>query len=129
MEEHELGPNGAILFCVEYLEANFDWLVDRLDILLGTERGNGYVIFDTPGQVELWTNHDSLKNMIGRLMKMDYRVSSDACKLIIYLPSPACSCPPFRCSLYHGRFQVYLCCASCPSRHDAAGDAACQCAQ
>ena len=74
MEEYGLGPNGAILYCIEYLEANFDWLVEELDKLLG-EGGNGYVIFDTPGQVELWTNHDSLKNIVDKLVKMDYRVS------------------------------------------------------
>lgn len=80
MEEHGLGPNGAMLYCVEYLEANFDWLVERLDEVLGEEGGGGaggggYVIFDTPGQVEIWTNHESLKRVVERLMKLDYRVS------------------------------------------------------
>jgi GTPase SAR1 family protein len=75
MEEFGLGPNGAILYCIEYLEANFDWLVEQLDELLG-EGGDGYVIFDTPGQVELWTNHDSLKNIVEKLTKLDYRVCS-----------------------------------------------------
>ncbi len=74
MDEYGLGPNGAMLYCIEYLEKNFDWLVERLDELLGDEGGNGYVIFDTPGQVELWTNHDSLKRMVEKLTKMDYRV-------------------------------------------------------
>lgn len=63
-----------MLYCIEYLEANFDWLVEQLDELLLAEGGNGYVIFDTPGQVELWTNHDSLKNVVEKLQKMDYRV-------------------------------------------------------
>ncbi|KAK8869866.1 hypothetical protein IAR55_000434 [Kwoniella newhampshirensis] len=76
MEEYGLGPNGAMLYCVEYLEANFDWLVERLDEVLGEEKGNGYVVFDTPGQVELWTNHDSLKNVVGKLVKMDYRLAA-----------------------------------------------------
>lgn len=78
MDEHGLGPNGAMLYCAEYLEANFDWLVQRLDEVLGGQEGGGgggYVIFDTPGQVELWTNHDSLKRIIERLMGMEYRVS------------------------------------------------------
>ncbi|WVQ81630.1 hypothetical protein IAT38_003754 [Cryptococcus sp. DSM 104549] len=76
MAEYGLGPNGAMLYCVEYLEANFDWLVERLDEVLGEEGGNGYVVFDTPGQVEIWTNHDSLKNVVGKLMKMDYRLAA-----------------------------------------------------
>jgi hypothetical protein len=36
----------------------------------------GYVIFDTPGQVELWTNHGSLRRIIDRLIKLDYRVGN-----------------------------------------------------
>lgn len=79
MEEYNLGPNGAMIYVVEYLEANLDWLIDRLDSLLssaeGLGEGGGYIIFDTPGQVELWTNHDSLRRVIERLTKMDYRVS------------------------------------------------------
>jgi GTPase SAR1 family protein len=75
MNEYGLGPNGAMLYCIEYLEANFDWLIEELDKLLEQDGGNGYVVFDTPGQVELWTNHDSLKNMVEKLVKMDYRVS------------------------------------------------------
>lgn len=75
MDEHGLGPNGAMLYCVEYLEANFDWLEEQLGKMMENERGNGYVIFDTPGQVELWTNHDSMKRIVQRLTKLDYRVS------------------------------------------------------
>ena len=30
MQEHGLGPNGGMLYCMEYLEANCDWLEDQL---------------------------------------------------------------------------------------------------
>jgi len=89
MEEYQLGPNGAMLYVAEYLEENVDWLIGRLDEILSEGKmgeregdedhvgaGGAYVIFDTPGQVELWTNHDSFKRIIERLTKMDYRVSS-----------------------------------------------------
>ncbi|WWC69518.1 uncharacterized protein I206_103460 [Kwoniella pini CBS 10737] len=76
MKEFNLGPNGAMLYCIEYLEINFDWLLTRLDEILEHDNGNGYVVFDTPGQVELWTNHDSLKNVIERLGKLDYRLAA-----------------------------------------------------
>lgn len=46
MSEYGLGPNGAMLYCMEYLEANFDWLEDGL-----AELDGGYVIFDVAGQV------------------------------------------------------------------------------
>ena len=70
MTEHGLGPNGGMLYCMEYLEANYDWLEDRLEEL-GKE---AYVLFDLPGQVELSTNHNSLKRIIERLGKNGFRV-------------------------------------------------------
>ena len=36
MEEYKLGPNGALVFCMEYLEKNLDWLQDRLKELIET---------------------------------------------------------------------------------------------
>ncbi|KAL1405508.1 hypothetical protein Q8F55_009145 [Vanrija albida] len=76
MEEFGLGPNGAMLYCIEYLEANFDWLLEQLDALLETQGGNGYIVIDTPGQAELWTNHNSLRHMVERLTKLDYRLAA-----------------------------------------------------
>ncbi len=71
MQEHEHGPNGAMLYCMEYLEANLDWLEDGLKAL----DDDAYVLFDIPGQVELSTNHDSLKHVVQRLtMKYGFRL-------------------------------------------------------
>lgn len=78
MAEHGLGPNGGMLYCMEYLEANFDWLEDRL-----RELGkDAYILFDLPGQVELSTNHDSVKNIVHKLTKSGFRVR---------VPSSRCS--------------------------------------
>jgi GPN-loop GTPase len=46
MEEYDLGPNGGLVYCMEYLLANFSWLEDKLKQL-----GSQYVLFDCPGQV------------------------------------------------------------------------------
>ena len=70
MNEHGLGPNGAMLYCMEYLEANYDWLEDRLKEL----GPDAYVLFDLPGQVELSTNHESVKRIVKRLGKSGFRV-------------------------------------------------------
>lgn len=59
-----------MLYCMEYLEENFAWLQERLQ-KLGDET---YVVFDLPGQVELSTNHSSLRNIIERLQRQDWRV-------------------------------------------------------
>lgn len=76
MEEYGLGPNGGMIYCLEYLEENFDWLQSSLEKLVD-EQGNRaeYIVFDMPGQVELSTNHDSLRNIVQKLEKLGYRVS------------------------------------------------------
>lgn len=35
MEEFDLGPNGALIYCMEYLETNLDWLEGQLEALKG----------------------------------------------------------------------------------------------
>ena len=58
----ELGPNGALVYCIEFLEANLDWLVDALERLKDC-----YVLIDMPGQVELYTHHNSVRNVLQKL--------------------------------------------------------------
>ncbi|KAH7395023.1 hypothetical protein DE146DRAFT_658919 [Phaeosphaeria sp. MPI-PUGE-AT-0046c] len=69
MEQETLGPNGGVLFALEELEHNFDWLEEALK-----ELGDDYVLFDCPGQVELFTHHGSLRNIFFRLQKLGYRL-------------------------------------------------------
>ncbi|KAJ4352290.1 uncharacterized protein N0V89_007638 [Didymosphaeria variabile] len=69
MEQETLGPNGGILYALEELEHNFDWLEKGLK-----ELGDDYILFDCPGQVELFTHHSSLRNIFFRLQKIGYRL-------------------------------------------------------
>jgi GTPase SAR1 family protein len=70
MADEELGPNGGVLHALETIEHEFDWLEDGLAKL-----ENDYILFDCPGQVELFTHHESLRNIIVKLQKkLDYRV-------------------------------------------------------
>ncbi|CAN8200436.1 unnamed protein product [Coccothraustes coccothraustes] len=66
-----LGPNGGLLYCMEYLEANADWLRERLRALQGH-----YLLFDCPGQVELYTHHQALKNVFAQLAKWNFRLAA-----------------------------------------------------
>lgn len=52
MEEVGLGPNGGLIYCFEFLMENLDWLTEALDSL--TEEY--LIIFDMPGQIELYTH-------------------------------------------------------------------------
>jgi hypothetical protein len=69
MADDRLGPNGAILYALEELENNMEWLEEGLK-----ELGDDYILFDCPGQVELYTHHNSLRNIIYRLQKLGYRL-------------------------------------------------------
>ena len=72
MSNDDLGPNGSVLYALEEVEHNLDWLRDRLKKL-----GEDYVLFDCPGQVELFTHHDSLRRIFFALQKMGYRVRGE----------------------------------------------------
>ncbi|KAL4258942.1 GPN-loop GTPase family protein [Pleurotus pulmonarius] len=72
MDEHGLGPNGGMLYCMEYLEENYDWLEERVKEL----GPDAYILFDLPGQVELSTNHDSVKRIIQKLTKSGVRLAA-----------------------------------------------------
>ena len=46
-EEFGLGPNGGLIYCMEYLLDHAEWLLDKIDSLECR-----YIIFDCPGQVK-----------------------------------------------------------------------------
>ncbi|NWR65560.1 GPN2 GTPase, partial [Bucorvus abyssinicus] len=71
MESLKLGPNGGLIYCMEYLEANIDWLQEKLAAFRGH-----YYLFDCPGQVELYTHHDALKNVFAQLAKWNFRLAA-----------------------------------------------------
>lgn len=52
MEELELGPNGGLIYCFEFLMQNLDFLTEALDPL----SEEYLIIFDMPGQIELYTH-------------------------------------------------------------------------
>ncbi|KAI4839412.1 GPN-loop GTPase [Plasmodium brasilianum] len=66
-----LGPNGTLIYCMEYLLTNFDWLEEKLN-----EHKDSYLLIDTPGQVELYTHNDALRNIVIKLSKLNCRLTS-----------------------------------------------------
>lgn len=71
MDQLKLGPNGGLIYCMEYLEKNLDWLESKLKSLQGQ-----YLLFDCPGQVELYTHNNSIRNIVAQLQKWDYRLAA-----------------------------------------------------
>ena len=51
MAELDLGPNGALIYCMDFVLENIEWLTLKIKSLpLDT-----MLIIDCPGQVELYT--------------------------------------------------------------------------
>lgn len=59
------------VYCMEYLESNMSWLKTEL----GKVKGK-YLLFDCPGQVELYTHNNAVKSIVAELIKMDVRLVS-----------------------------------------------------
>jgi len=68
MGELNYGPNGGLVYCFEYLLQNMDWLEEELG---GYD--DDYLIFDCPGQIELYTHHPFLPTLVQNLSRMGIR--------------------------------------------------------
>lgn len=75
MQKLNLGPNGAMIYCMEYLSQHsvIEWLKNELQPYTPTH----YVLFDMPGQIELYTHYSSVKQMCESLVKdCDFRLAA-----------------------------------------------------
>jgi GTPase SAR1 family protein len=71
MQEENLGPNGGIMFAVEEMEKSLDEFIVQIKRLGSSE----YVIFDCPGQVELYTHHSAMHKIFKALERqLDFRL-------------------------------------------------------
>lgn len=94
MDSLKLGPNGGLMYCMEYLDANFDWFYGELVKLVAND-SKTYLLFDCPGQVELYVHHQSLKNILTKLQKairsLPSEVSSDDIESVATSDNPSTS--------------------------------------
>lgn len=84
MEDEELhyGPNGGLVFCLEYLIENQEWLKQQLcgggeeddDII--EDPDDDYILFDMPGQIELYTHLKVGRQLVELLESWNFRVCS-----------------------------------------------------
>lgn len=71
MGELGLGPNGGLIYCMEHLQENMDdWLTEELDNFLDDD----YLVFDCPGQIELFSHVPVLKNFVEHLKRKNFNV-------------------------------------------------------
>jgi GPN-loop GTPase len=65
MEELSLGPNGGLIYCFEFLLQNLDFLSTAIEPL----SEEYLIIFDLPGQIELYTHIPLLPALIQHLSR------------------------------------------------------------
>lgn len=89
-EETNLGPNGGLIYSMEYIEHHLEDISRAIE---GRIKKNSYLLLDFPGQVELFTHSPCARNIIHRLESMlqirltmvqliDFQYCADASKFI-----------------------------------------------
>jgi len=68
-EQLHYGPNGGLIFCMEYLIDHLDWLEE----IIGTGEDD-YILIDCPGQIELYTHVNVMKRLTEALASWNFRV-------------------------------------------------------
>jgi len=71
MEDESLkfGPNGGLVYCMEYFIQNIDWLSEQLG-----QDEDDYILFDCPGQIELYTHLPTMRQLVDTLQNWNFRV-------------------------------------------------------
>ena len=69
VDEMEFGPNGGLVFCMEYLNANLNWLHEQIEEF----DDDSYFLIDCPGQVELFTHFSMMRTLTEQFMMWNYR--------------------------------------------------------
>lgn len=89
-EETQLGPNGGLIYCMEYIEAHIDEIANAIQDRI---QEDSYLLLDFPGQVELYTHSPCARNILHRLATLlqlrltmvqliDFQYCTDASKFI-----------------------------------------------
>lgn len=60
-----LGPNGGLVYCMEYLEAHADEIIEAI---MERIHPTSYLILDFPGQVELYTHSTCVQKLLRKMV-------------------------------------------------------------
>ena len=72
-EELKFGPNGGLVFCMEFLLENMDWFEEQV----GGQDGamdDDYYLIDCPGQIELYTHMKVMRRFVDMLQSWNFRL-------------------------------------------------------
>ena len=69
MEEMNYGPNGGLVFCLEYFLENIEWFEEQLG-----DYEDDYLIIDCPGQIELYSHLPIMTTFVDFLKRNNYYI-------------------------------------------------------
>jgi len=72
-DELKFGPNGGLVFCMEFLLENMDWFEEQI----GGQDGaldDDYYLIDCPGQIELYTHMKVMRRFVDMLQTWNFRL-------------------------------------------------------
>lgn len=78
MEELHLGPNGGLIWCMEFLLENLDHITEPLESVTDEY----LIVIDMPGQIELYTHVPIVPNLVKHLTKGSLNISMCAAYLL-----------------------------------------------
>ena len=85
MDQFGYGPNGGLVYCMEFLFQNIDWLREELEAF----DEDDYIIFDCPGQVELYSHLPVMRDLARILVSWGFRVMSVYLMDALFVLEPA----------------------------------------
>ena len=66
MQQMQLGPNGALIYCMEYIALHADEVIESI-LSKSADATSPYYIFDFPGQIELYTHSTCVQSLLQKL--------------------------------------------------------------
>uniref|UniRef100_A0A6S8G3P6 GPN-loop GTPase 3 n=1 Tax=Aplanochytrium stocchinoi TaxID=215587 RepID=A0A6S8G3P6_9STRA len=86
-EELDYGPNGGLVFCMEHLAQNLDWLRNEFDAIGPSD--DEYFIVDCPGQIELFTHIPVMRKVCDAFKSWDISVCGVYLIDALFIDDPA----------------------------------------
>jgi len=69
MEELSYGPNGGLIYAMQFFLQNYDWFSDQLG-----DYEDDYLLIDCPGQIELYTHMNIMRDLASYFQRDGYSV-------------------------------------------------------
>jgi hypothetical protein len=74
MEELEMGPNGGLIYCLDYFLEQEQWFEEEIG-----DYEDDYLLIDCPGQIEIYTHYNIIGQLVEKLQRLNFKVVGIYC--------------------------------------------------